>query len=293
MTPFALPTMPPGTPRWADLHTHTLFSDGVDTPQRLVELAHAAGLSVLALTDHDETGGIAQVEAAAAPHGMTIIPGIEMSASTEDVEVHILGYYFDRNEPGLRRHLAEQKARRIERVKEMVRRLQRVGLAIEAEEVFALAGKDGTVGRPHVAQALVQRGHVATRAEAFDRYLGPDGPGFVPGSPLPPRQIIEVLRGAGGVPVLAHPVYLKRDDLIPKLVDDGMAGLEVYHPGHAPDLIAKYDRLADTLHVLKTGGSDYHGTAKEGAPLGAVRIPVALVETLQAWHRAHQPTRAS
>src|SRR3989338_5276538 len=188
MTPSALPTTPPGTPRWADLHTHTLFSDGVDTPQRLVELAHAAGLSVLALTDHDETGGIAQVEAAAAPHGMTIIPGIEMSASTEDGGVHILGYSFDRNEPGLRRHLAEQKARRIERVKEIVRRLQRVGLAIEAGGGFAPAGKDGTVGRPHVAQALVQRGHVATRAEAFDPYLGPDGPGFVPGSPLPPRR---------------------------------------------------------------------------------------------------------
>ncbi len=275
-------TASPTPSAMADLHLHTQFSDGTDSPQRVVELAHAAGLSTIALTDHDNTQAFAIAKPVAERYGITLIPGIEMSASAEGLEVHVLGFFFDLAHPGLQQHLAEQQARRVDRVHEMVSRLSRVGVHIEAEEVFQLAG-EGTVGRPHVARILLKHGYITTLPEAFSRYIGPDNPGFVPGSPLPPAHIIRVLREAGGVPVLAHPIYLKRDSLIDAFVRDGLAGLEVYHSGHSPEQVLHYERLADRLQLLKTGGSDYHGEAKEGLPVGTVKVPCALVEALRAW----------
>lgn len=271
--------------RTADLHLHTRFSDGTDAPERVVELAARAGLSTIAITDHDNTDAIPVAAPIASRHGIELIPGIEMSASADGVEVHLLGFLLELDNSVLVRHLSEQQARRVERVHEMVRRLQRIGVRIDAEEVIQLAG-EGTVGRPHVARILQQHGYVSTPAEAFNRYLGPENPGFVPGSPLSPAQVIRVIRAAAGVPVLAHPVYLKRDALIEGFLRDGLAGLEVYHSGHTPELVRHYEQLADRLQLLKTGGSDYHGDAKEGLPVGAVKVPVALVEGLKQWKAA-------
>ena len=272
----------------ADLHLHTRFSDGTESPERVVELAHGAGLSAIAITDHDNTDAIARAHAAAQPLGIELLPGIEMSASAEGLEVHVLGFCLNLHNEVLRRHLSQQQARRVERVWEMVRRLEGVGVRIDAEEVLRLAG-EGTVGRPHVARVLMAHGYVSSLSEAFARYIGPDNPGFVPGSPLSPRQVIDVIRTAGGVPVLAHPVYLKRDTLIEGFVRDGLVGLEVYHSGHAPDLVRHYEQLADRLGLLRTGGSDYHGDAKEGLPVGAVKVPYQLVEALKRWAQQHQP----
>lgn len=272
----------------ADLHLHTTFSDGTDAPARVVELAQQAGLCAIAITDHDNIEAFAPAEAAARAAGLELIPGIEMSASADSTEVHLLSFCFDRRHPGLQRHLAEQQARRVERVHEMVRRLQRIGLKLEAQEVFALAG-EGTVGRPHVARVLLKHGYITSLPEAFQKYLGPDNPGFVPGSPLTPAHVIRVIREAGGVPVLAHPIYLKRDALIESFVRDGLAGLEVYHSGHSPEQVRHYEAIADRLKLLKTGGSDYHGDSKEGLPVGAVKVPYALVERLKAWKAAPRP----
>jgi len=267
----------------ADLHLHTFFSDGTDSPQRVVELAKAAGLSAIAITDHDNTGALAQARPHAARVGLELIPGIEMSSSAYQREVHMLGLFIDVNHPGLQAHLADQQARRIQRVHEMVQRLGQVGVTIDAAEVLALA-KEGTVGRPHVAEILLRHGYVSTRAEAFDRYIGPKDPGFVPGSTLSPTVVIRMIRDAGGIPVLAHPVYVKHDALIEELVPQGLAGLEVYHSGHAPDVVRHYERVAERLHLLRTGGSDYHGESKEGLPVGSVAIPYALVEALKSWN---------
>jgi predicted metal-dependent phosphoesterase TrpH len=272
--------------RTADLHLHTRFSDGTETPERVVELAKQAGLSVIAITDHDNTDALARSKVAADRHGLELLTGIEMSASFEGLEVHLLGFLFDPAHPVLVQHLREQQARRVERVHEMVKRLVGTGVRIDAEEVFAVAG-EGTVGRPHVARVLLKHGYVASLQEAFTRYIGPDNPGFVPGSPLLPAHVIGVIRTAGGIPVLAHPVYMKRDDVIEHFVQDGLAGLEVYHSGHTPELVRRYGQLADRLGLLKTGGSDFHGDAKEGLSVGAVKVPVALVEALKAWHAAH------
>lgn len=270
----------------ADLHLHTTLSDGTDAPERLVELAHEVGLSALAITDHDNIDALARAQAIANRLSLELIPGIEMSATAEGLEVHVLSFFLDFANAALRRHLSDQQARRVARVHEMVRRLRRIGVTIEAQEVLQLAG-EGTVGRPHVARVLLKHGYISSLSEAFTKYIGPDNPGFVPGSPMSPAQIIRVIREAGGVPVLAHPVYLKRDALIETFVRDGLVGLEVYHPGHTPDLVRHYEQIADRLKLLKTGGSDYHGDAKEGAPIGTVRIPYGLVEALRAWHAAH------
>jgi len=280
------------TARVADLHLHTHFSDGTDSPERVVELAVAAGLSIIAITDHDNTEALSPAAVAAARSGIELIAGIEMSASAEGEEVHLLGFLIDTGNPVLTQHLAEQQARRVERVREMVQKLKGAGVTIDAEEVFAVAGQ-GTVGRPHVAQVLLKHGYITTFSEAFTRYIGPKNPGFVPGSPLAPSRIIRVIRAAGGVPVLAHPVYLKRDDLIEQFVTEGLAGLEVYHSGHEPDTVRHYEQLANRLHLLRTGGSDYHGNSKEGLPVGAVKVPVALVDALKQWQQQHLATSGS
>lgn len=285
-------TLPSDARGTADLHLHTSFSDGTDAPERVVELAKQAGLSIIAITDHDNTEALPIAAPAATRHDIELIAGIEMSASAEGEEVHLLGFLIDTENAVLQQHLAEQQARRVERVHEMVKRLQGAGVTIDAEEVFAVAGQ-GTVGRPHVARVLLKHGYITTLSEAFQRYIGPKNPGFVPGSPLPPSGIIRVIRAAGGVPVLAHPVYLKRDDLIEQFVKEGLAGLEVYHSGHEPDTVRHYERLADRLNLLKTGGSDYHGNSKEGLPVGAVNVPVSLVAALKRWHQAHPATSGS
>jgi predicted metal-dependent phosphoesterase TrpH len=272
--------------RTADLHLHTHFSDGTDSPQRVVELAAAAGLSAIAITDHDNTDAFALAQPAAARSGIELLPGIEMSASANGAEVHVLGFLMDLRHPGLQQHLAEQKARRIQRVKDMVAKLHDVGVRIDAEEVLALA-KQGTVGRPHVAQVLLRHGYISSLPEAFSRYIGPKNPGFMPGSPLAPAEVIRVIREAGGVPVLAHPVYMEQDPLIERFVEEGLVGLEVYHSGHTPDLVRRYEGIAQRLKLLATGGSDYHGTPKEGLPVGAVKIPYALVEGLKQWKQQY------
>ena len=278
-------TLPPQPNGMADLHLHTTFSDGTDQPERVVELASACGLKTIAITDHDNTEALAVAAPIAARLGIELIPGIEMSASTDGLEVHVLGFLFDVKNATLVAHLAEQQARRVSRVHEMVKRLAQAGVRIDAEEVLELAG-EGTVGRPHVARVLLKHGYIATVAEAFQRYIGEGHPGFVPGSPLPPARIIRLIRGAGGIPALAHPVYLKRDELIDRFAREGLVGLEVYHSGHTPDRVRHYEQIADRLKLLKTGGSDAHGDSKEGLPVGSVKIPCALVEALKQW-KAH------
>ena len=266
----------------ADLHIHTSYSDGTESPRRVVELAKQAGLSALAITDHDILDGYPEATAAAQEHGIELIPGLELSASSGGREVHVLGFFIDLDCAAFQRLLADQRERRLQRIHEMVDRLQRLGLSITAEEVLAVAGH-GAVGRPHVAQVLVNRGYVSTLREAFDRYIGANGPAYIAGSPLSPTLAIQAIRQANGIPVLAHPIYLKDDALIEQMCQDGLVGLEVYHSSHPPDVIHHYEQLADRLKLLRTGGTDFHGSSKEGVPIGSTTIPYALVEALKQY----------
>lgn len=266
----------------ADLHLHTTFSDGTDSPAQVVELIKQKRIDTIAITDHDNTEAFAIAQPLAEQHGIELITGIEMSASADDHEIHILGFLFDLAHPGLVQYLAIQQARRVERLKEMVSRLQAIGVKIDADEVLELGGQ-GTVGRPHVARILLKHGYISSLPEAFTKYIGTKNPGFVPGSPTPPAEVIRVIRDAGGIPVLAHPVYLEDDPFIEQLVKEGIVGLEVFHSKHTPNQVRKYNKIADRLKLLKTGGSDYHGTPKEGVPVGGRTIPYSLVEALKQW----------
>lgn len=275
----------------ADLHTHTIYSDGTNTPQELVAMARKAGLAALAITDHDNLDGLAEGAEAAAAAGIELIPGLEMSALLRGVDVHILGLFVDVGCAPFQELLAQQRVRRVSRIEEMVTRVQGLGMPITQEEVREIAGK-GAMGRPHIAMALVRRGFVKTFEEAFQRFLGNDGPAYVEGSTLAPKAVIDAIRQANGIPVLAHPIYLRNDSLIDGMAADGMAGIEAYHACHNPADVKRYKQIAKRLKLLTTGGTDYHGSAKEGAPIGQVTVPYELVEELKAWQRQHSSSSA-
>jgi Predicted metal-dependent phosphoesterases (PHP family) len=252
----------------ADLHTHTRCSDGRLAPEALVKTAADWGVRVLAVTDHDTTEGLADAEAAAQARGLTFVPGIELSVTEEDDEVHLLAYGIDPVHPALQDHLqAFRKARR-ERAWTMVDRLRDHGLTVDDEELAAEIESTHAVGRPHVAAALVRAGHVETPREAFERYIGRDGPGYVAKPTVPAATALDLVHRAGGLAVLAHPGHWTSGRRIRRLVDRGLDGIEVVHPSHDASLRRYYERLADGYDLIATGGSDHHGRAGRDGQLG-------------------------
>jgi predicted metal-dependent phosphoesterase TrpH len=243
-----------------DLHTHTNASDGLLSPATLVRTVQSADLQVFSVTDHDTVDGLAEAKAHASAAGLTLIPGIELSAMWQSVELHILGYFLDPADPTLLAFLRARRDARRTRLYAMVSRLRALGITVEAEEVIARA-KDGNVGRPHLARALVEKGVATSTDEAFERLLGAGKPAYVPRPDVTVQDAIRAIHGAGGVASLAHPGLYGRDDAIPALVSAGLDALEVYHVNHPPGLTAHYRRLAERHTLLVTGGSDFHGAA--------------------------------
>lgn len=263
-----------------DLHVHTTASDGTESPQEVVEKAKRLGLSALAITDHDTVKGIAPALEAGCRFGIAVLPGVELAAEEGEREVHILGYLFDPHHPALARELARFEKARLERVEKMVKKLRAMGVPLELERVLELAG-GGTVGRPHVARALVELGAVGSVAEAFARYLDRHRPAYVPRLKFAPEEAVLLIRRAGGVAVLAHPGLSQCRDIIPRLVSAGLRGLEVYHPEHPPDLVDYYREFCRRYGLVATGGSDYHGTDhRKYNRLGETTAPDEVVEKL-------------
>ncbi len=255
-----------------DLHSHTTASDGVLPPVELVRLAKARGVSVLAVTDHDTLAAIHAAMEEGARMDLQIVPGVEVTAYVDDLEVHILGHFVAPDDSRLAEFLASSRDDRIERVRRMVDKLWALGLSLDADEILIQTQAPGSsVGRPHVAQAMVRRGYVASVQEAFDRYLTPGKPAHVERSRLPAAEVIIAIKKAGGVPSLAHPGVYARDEVIPLLVEQGMMGLEVYHPDHDADAIFRYERMRLQHGLLAVGGSDYHGTP--GLRLSSLGVP--------------------
>jgi predicted metal-dependent phosphoesterase TrpH len=253
-----------------DLHTHTTVSDGRLSPRELVREAVSKGLKALAVTDHDAVDAIDEAREEASTHGVEIIAGIEVSANYRDASVHVLGLFIRHQEPWLVDFFSKARQRRVERVHRIVKKLAAVGIHIDAEEVFAKS-THGTVGRPHVAEVLVDHGLVPSFAEAFNRYLGHDAPAYVGYEKVTLRDATELIQRAGGVASLAHPGLLERDELITEMVDDGLQAIEVYHSEHPPDRASHYLEMASDLGLLVTGGSDFHtpdgpGTTTVGCP---------------------------
>lgn len=273
--------------RVADLHSHSVCSDGSDEPAALMRLARGAGLDALALTDHDTMAGLAEAHAEAASCGLELIPGIELSCTDGTHDIHLLAYWLDVENAELLAALQSRREQRLQRLEAVIGRLGEHGITITREIVLQIAGRS-PVGRPHIARALIQHGAVATMDEAFKRFLGDDAPCYVQHNELSSAEAIRLIRGAGGVPVVAHPVYLRDDAVIERLCAEGLAGVEAYHGSHSPATAQRYVELARRLGLLVTGGSDYHGTHKtEGASLGGVKLPYQHVEALRAWKEAH------
>jgi len=267
--------------KFADLHLHTCFSDGTFSPAELVEQAQKSGLACIALTDHDTVEGCAATAAACATAGMDFIPGTELTAEHRHTELHVLGYFVDTANPTLLTEIARFQAVRQERIREMVARINQLGVPLEADRVFTLA-QCKSPGRPHVARALVQAGLVRTLDEAFERFLKKGRPAWVPKSKISALEAIELIHQAGGLAVMAHPGLNRSDDVIPALVDAGLDGIECFHTKHSTAMAERYLELADRYGLLVTGGSDCHGFSKGKPLIGTVRLPYAHVEKLKA-----------
>ncbi|MBX3732741.1 MAG: PHP domain-containing protein [Verrucomicrobiae bacterium] len=266
--------------RVADLHLHTRFSDGTDTPEALAAGAAAAGLHAVALTDHDTLAGCGRMAAACAERGIEFIPGAELTAALGDREFHILGYWLDPASALLQARLTEFQEGRTQRIFEMVDRLNRRGVDLRADAVLALAD-GGTPGRPHVARALVQGGFCVDYDTAFERFLKKGRPGWVPKAARSVEETIHLIHGAGGVAVLAHPGLYRADTLLPALAAAGLDGLECWHTRHSAAASESYARVATQLGLVATGGSDCHGMARGERLIGRVRLPYAQVRSLR------------
>ena len=264
-----------------DLHIHSTASDGIHTPSELVDLALAKGLQIIALTDHDTTEGIEEALSAARGTGLTVIPGVEISTDVPGTnELHILGYCIDHYSPELQRRLDKLGTSRVHRARKTLERLAQAGYPLSWEHLIELSG-DGVIGRPHIAQALVDAHYVDSLADAFRHYLARGAPAYVERFRFSPPQAIQMIRDAGGVPVLAHPSRVTEH--IPSLVRMGLAGLEAYYPSYPPAEQHFLAGLARKHHLIVTGGSDFHGPGiTEADDLGIVDVPWSAVEQLMA-----------
>jgi predicted metal-dependent phosphoesterase TrpH len=264
-----------------DFHTHSTRSDGRRSPAGLVDLAASRGVRFMALSDHDTVDGIEEARAAAARHaGFLLLPSVELSCDVPGTEVHMLGLCINPDDAHLRQRLEQFRRGRIERAERMVEALTRLGAPIEWSRVQEIAG-EASVGRPHVAQALLERGHVQTFDEAFQRFLGRNGPAYFEREKLAPAEAIVMIREAGGVAVFAHPSFTDGyEEMAAALAAQGLFGMEVYYRAYPPDLVETLRALAERLGLFTLGGSDFHGIERndERQP-GDIPLPDSVVES--------------
>jgi predicted metal-dependent phosphoesterase TrpH len=258
-----------------DLHLHTTASDGRCSPQQLVDRASAAGVTTMAVTDHDTTAAIEAVTRAGRARGIEVIAGIEITAVDAERDVHVLGYFIDSTDALLSEFLSRQRADRITRVKSIGARLAQLGMPVDIAPLVSPAQEDGgySVGRPQIARAMIAAGYVADTREAFDRWLARGRPAFVPRAGSPPEEVIRIIHGARGLASIAHPGQTGVDSRIDAYAKAGLDALEAYHPDHAAAATVRYLSLAAGLDLLVTGGSDFHGDASHGWEPGAISLP--------------------
>jgi hypothetical protein len=259
-----------------DLHLHTTASDGRLEPSDLVHRVWDAGVRVLSVTDHDTVAALPEVATLAEARGMEFVPGIEITAVSEERDVHVLGYFFEPRNAALESFLRSQRADRLRRVEEMAARLAALGKPIDVSDLMTPStDRPGrSVGRPLVAAALVRAGHVATIKEAFDDWIGTGKPAFIGRRGGSPAEVVDLIGEAGGIASLAHPGPLGQDALIPELARRGMAALEAYHSDHDPQTTAHYLAMAARLGLAVSGGSDFHSDAgHRRVGLGRVGLP--------------------
>ncbi|MGH7724188.1 MAG: PHP domain-containing protein [Candidatus Eiseniibacteriota bacterium] len=265
---------------FVDLHTHSLHSDGTLSPTQVVEKALARGLVALALTDHDSVDGLDEARARADGTGLELIAGVELSAHDGGTEVHVLGYFVDDHDAEFRQSLMQFREQRLLRAHAILERLEELGFDLSWDDVLGRA-QGGSIGRPHIAEAMVAANYVSSFDEAFRRFLGVRGSAYIPRRTLTPRGALELVRKAGGVPVIAHPATMERDPLIPEVLRFGLGGVEVIHPRHDESDRRRYQALCDRYDLVATGGSDNHGERSGYCQIGDGDVPFEAVEGLR------------
>lgn len=273
----------------ADLHTHTTASDGRHRPAEVVRMAKEAGLSGVAITDHDTIAGLEEAHAAGAEYGIRVISGVEISTQAEGREIHILGYGIDARDPLFLERLASLHQTRERRNEMIIERLNELGMEVSWPEVQQAAAassrKGGTIGRPHIAEVLVRNGYAQDFRDAFDRYLAEGAAAYVLVPRISPAEAVQWIHDAGGTAIVAHPGLYDRDRLVQQLLDGGADGLEAFHSDHSEDLQRHYLAMAEARGKLVTGGSDFHGTMHGNVfhgPVGNRTVDVSVMDQLLA-----------
>jgi len=265
-----------------DLHIHTTASDGSLTPAQSVKEAADAGLCVISIADHDTTSGIAEALEAQKSYNIIVVPGVEISASHQQGEAHVLGYWMDYEDPDFQAFLEKPRSSRTQRIVEMCTRLTDIGLQVRPEEVFEVKGGKEGVGRPHLAKVMVEKGYVKDMEEAFQRYLREGRPAYVKRVKNTTAQTIAMIHQHGGISVIAHPGLIQDAGLIDSLIGEGAMGIEVLCHEHDSAAVERYSEIADRHGLLKTGGSDYHGDLLEKPfRLGDLEVPYQLYLDLE------------
>lgn len=276
-----------------DLHTHTIASDGTHTPQQLISRAARLAVKVIAITDHDTTAGVAEAQAAGEQMDVEVIAGVEINTDVPGAEVHILGYFVDPDHEELNAELARIREGRVGRARKMAEVLTGMGAPVRFERILQIAG-EGSVGRPHVAQALLEAGHVATLGEAFEKYIGRNSPAYVERMKFTPAEACALIRRAGGVPVLAHPVFFDRygaikssfnlEAMLAETIAAGLMGIETYYPSYDAITVEYLLGIARRYGLVVTGGTDFHGSKPNEPDLGGVYVPRRVARRLrEAW----------
>lgn len=264
----------------SDLHVHTTFSDGSLTPYEVVKWAYNKSIYAISITDHDTIEGLQYAMESAKLYDVLVVPGIELSCTFEDEEIHLLGYYFDPLNTSLIETLRQLKQSRETRGEKIVEKLNKLGVNLTLHEVYEVAGK-GVIGRPHVAQAMINKKYVSSIQEAFDKYLDRHKPAYVDRYRLSLKECIDLIHKAGGAAVIAHPGLIKNQGIIYKILKMDIDGVEVIHSKHSPEDTIKYENMANKCNLITTGGSDFHGDFIDDVPvLGDYFIDYSHVELL-------------
>lgn len=265
----------------ADLHTHTTYSDGALSPYDLVKKAKSVGLNIISITDHDTVGGLDEAIEIGREFDVEVIPGVELSASLKDMEVHILGYFFDYKNKILLDALAVFRQERLKRAERIVDKLNRMNIPLKMESVLANSS-GGAVGRPHIATALVNEGHAESYKQAFSKFIGDGKPAFEKKTEFSPVETVRLIAEAGGLSFLAHPGRWMEDTLLFELIKSGLDGIEVVHPSHSHEFVDYYRGIVNEYCLLECGGSDFHGGMKgDDNLLGQFGIPISAVDIMR------------
>ncbi|MDO5576303.1 MAG: PHP domain-containing protein [Fibrobacter sp.] len=266
--------------KYVDLHIHTVHSDGTCTVDEIMDIAYQKGLKAISITDHDCTDAYPRALELGSETGIEVISGVELSSEIDGTDIHVLGYFIDIENQAFCKKLKEMKEARFIRAQKIVQNLNKQGIDLRFDTVLSVAGV-GAIGRPHIAAALLREELVYSFKEAFDKYIGYGLPAYVEKLKMHPKEVFDLIKGAGGIPVLAHPGVTNVDNRIPEFIKDGLMGIEAYHSEHPASVEKHYIRIAKKYHLVNTGGSDFHSSNHNKSEIGTPCIPYSTIDSLK------------